>query len=85
MGKFDHILELTGTSVFPAWKTQIILALGRDGVYDHVSDGTDLTDFAELASYLPTPASANALTADEQKSIQEWLKNDAIAKDVICR
>jgi len=65
MGKFNHIPELTGASIFPAWKTQIILALGHDGVYDHVSDGTDLTDFAELASYLPIPVSANTLTADE--------------------
>ena len=85
MGKFDHIPELTGASIFQAWKTQIVLALGREGVYNHVSDGMDPTNFAELASHLPTPADPVALTSDERKLIQDWLKDDAIAKDIICR
>ena len=69
MGKFDHIPELTGASVFQAWKTQIVLALGREGVYNHVSDGMDPTDFAELASHLPTPSFP-------QQSCNLCLKND---------
>ena len=85
MGKFNHIPELTGASVFQAWKTQIILTLGCEGVYNHVSDGTDPTDFAELASHLPTPADPDTPTSGELKLIQDWLKDDAIAKDIICR
>ena len=84
MGKFDHIPELTGASVFQTWKAQIILALGREDVYNHISDRTDPTDIAEFASVMPTPA-ATALTAAEKKLIQDWLKDDAIAKDIICR
>ena len=84
MGKSDHIPELTGASIFQAWKTQIVLALGREGVYNHISDGMDPTDFAELASHLPTPANPVAPTSDERKLIQDWLKDDAIAKDIIC-
>ena len=84
MGKFDHIPELTGASIFQAWKTQIVLALGHEGVYNHVSNGMDPTDFAELASHLPTPADPDAPTSDKRKLIQDWLKDDAIAKDIIC-
>ncbi|KIM56667.1 hypothetical protein SCLCIDRAFT_29430 [Scleroderma citrinum Foug A] len=85
MGKFDHIPELTGASVFQVWKTQIVLALGREGVYNHISDGMDPTDFTELASHLPTPANPVTPTSDERKLIQDWLKDDAIAKDIISR
>ena len=84
MGKFDHIPELTGASIFQTWKAQIILALGREGVYNHISDGTDPTDIAEFASVMPTPA-ATALTTAEKKLIQDWLKDNAIAKDIVCR
>ena len=63
---------------------QIILPLGHEGVYNHVSDGTDPTDFTELASHLPTPADPDAPTSGELKLIQDWLKDDAIAKDIIC-
>ena len=84
MGKFDHIPELTGASVFQVWKTQIVLTLGRKGVYDHVSDGTDPTDFTELASHLLSPADPDSPTSNEWKLIQDWLKNDAITKDIIC-
>ena len=101
MGKYDHILELTGASNFHDWKSHVTLALGREGIYNHVSDGTDPTDFAEFASFLPTPtvastptptptkgapapSTASAPTAAEQKLIQDWLKEDAIAKDIIC-
>ena len=84
MGKFNHIPELTGASIFQVWKTQIVLALGHEGVYNHVSDGMDPADFTELASHLPSPADPDAPTSNEQKLIQDWLKNDAIAKDIIC-
>ena len=33
---------------------------------------------------MPTPA-ATALTTTEKKLIQDWLKDDVIAKDIICR
>ena len=85
MGKFNHIPELTDASIFQTWKTQIILALGREGVYNHVSEGTDPTDFVEFASELLVPAKPGAPTTVERKLIQEWLKEDVIAKDIICR
>lgn len=85
MGKFDHIPELTGASDFHAWKSQVILALGREGVYDHVSNGMDPLDYAEFASHLPTPKDPAAPTPAEQKHIREWLKEDAVAKDLVCR
>ena len=84
MGKFDHIPELTGASAFHAWKSQVVLTLGREGAYNHVSDGLDPTDFAEFASVLPTPADVAAPTAAEHTLILEWLKEDAVAKDIIC-
>ena len=84
MGKFDHIPELTDASVFQMWKTQIILVLGCEGVYNHVSEGTDPADFVEFASELLVPAKPGTPTTAEQKLIQEWLKEDAIAKDIIC-
>ena len=84
MGKFNHIPELTDASIFQTWKTQIILALGREGVYNHVSEGTDPTDFVEFASELLVPAKPGAPTTVERKLIQEWLKEDVIAKDIIC-
>ena len=84
MGKFNHILELTGASVFQPWKAQIILALGCEGVYNHISKGTDPIDIAEFALVMPTPT-ATALTTVEKKLIQDWLKDDAITKDIICR
>ena len=84
MGKFDHIPELTDASIFQMWKTQIILALGRKGVYNHISEGTDPTDFVEFASELPVLAKPGAPTTVERKLIQEWLQEDAIAKDIIC-
>jgi len=43
MGKFDHIPELTGASTFHVWMSQVVLALGHEGVYNHVSDGLDLS------------------------------------------
>ena len=85
MGKFDHIPELTGASAFHAWKSQVILTLGREGAYNHVSDGLDPTDFAEFASTLPVPADVAAPTAAERTLILTWLKEDAVAKDIICR
>ena len=84
MGKFDHILELTGASVFQTWKAQIVLVLGCEGIYNHVSEGTDPTNIAEFASVMPT-STATALTTMEKKLIQDWLKDDVIAKDIICR
>ena len=101
MGKYNHTLELTGASDFHDWKSHVTLALGCEGIYNHVSDGTDPTDFAEFASFLPTPTVAStptptptkaapatsttsAPTAAERKLIQDWLKEDAITKDIIC-
>ena len=84
MGKFNHILELTGASTFHAWMSQVVLTLGREGVYNHVSDGSDPTDFAKFVSVLPVPADVAAPTAAELTLILGWLKDDAVAKDIIC-
>ena len=83
MGKFDHIPELTGASVFQTWKAQIILVLECEGVYNHINEGTDPTDITEFASIMLTPT-ATALTTVEKKLIQDWLKDDVITKDIIC-
>ena len=67
MGKYDYILELTGASNFHKWKSHVTLALGREGIYNHVSDGTDPTDFVEFASFLPTPTVASTPTPTPTK------------------
>ncbi|KIO10916.1 hypothetical protein M404DRAFT_128903 [Pisolithus tinctorius Marx 270] len=79
MGKLDHIPELTDASTFFTWKTQILLALDRKGAYSHVSNGMDPLNPVEFASD-PTK-----LTDAEKKAILRWSKDDAMAKDILCR
>lgn len=49
MGKLDHIPELTDASTFFEWKVQVKLALGREGVYNHVSEGVDPLSYTDYA------------------------------------
>jgi len=84
MGKYDHIPELTGASNFHNWKSHVILALGCEGVYNHVSGGADPLDFAKFASTRPEPADPSTPTAGEHQLVYEWLKNDSVAKDLLC-
>ena len=84
MGKFNHILELTEASTFHVWTSQVVLALGCEGVYNHVSNDSDPTDFAKFASVLPVPANVAAPTRAECTLILGWLKDNAVAKDIIC-
>jgi gag-polypeptide of LTR copia-type len=85
MGKLDYIPKLTGATTFFTWCAQIVLALGQEGVYNHVSKGTDPLDLEEFASAKPVPVDPNALTTNEKKQILDWIKEDAIAKDILCR
>ncbi|KAG6326023.1 hypothetical protein ID866_13066, partial [Astraeus odoratus] len=85
MGKLDHIPKLTGASTFFSWWAQIVLTLGCEGVYNHVSEGSDPLDLAEFASTLPSPVNASNPTAEERKLILEWLKEDAVAKDILSK
>ena len=71
MGKYNHILELTGASNFHNWKSHVIPALGHEGVYNHVSNGADPLDFAEFASVHPEPADPSAPTAGECQLIYD--------------
>lgn len=85
MGKYDHIVELTGADVYPSWRRAVELALAGDGLWNHCSDGTDPNDVAEYASVMPSIAVAGQPTSAELTSIKEWVKEDAQAKAIIGR
>ena len=70
MGRFDHIPELTGASIFQAWKTQIVLALGHKGVYNHVSDGMDLSRPFLCQSYLSGGQGVRAQSSGKTKGLR---------------
>jgi hypothetical protein len=67
MGKFDHIIELTGSDNYPSWCHAVMLALQGEGLWTHCSSGTDINNLAELASHIPTPAQAGVPTDSESK------------------
>ncbi|KAG1792561.1 uncharacterized protein HD556DRAFT_1444244 [Suillus plorans] len=85
MGKYDHIIELTGSDDYPSWRRMVTLALQGDGLWNHCSSGTNPNNFADLALVMPTPALPAAPTTAENKEIIDWIKEDAQAKGIICR
>ncbi|KIK81184.1 hypothetical protein PAXRUDRAFT_15379 [Paxillus rubicundulus Ve08.2h10] len=85
MGKYDHVSELTGAENYPQWRRQITLALQGEGLWQHCSNGTDISDFEEYASIKPTFANPSQPTTDEIKEMKEWIRDDAKAKEIICR
>ncbi|KAG6327874.1 hypothetical protein ID866_11215 [Astraeus odoratus] len=58
---------------------------GCEVVYNHVSEDSDPLDLAEFASALPSPVDASNPNAEERKLTLEWLKEDVVAKDILCR
>ncbi|KAG6329289.1 hypothetical protein ID866_9799 [Astraeus odoratus] len=48
-------------------------------------EGSDPLDLAEFASALLSPVDASNPTAEERKLILEWLKEDAVAKDILSK
>ncbi|KAG2048201.1 hypothetical protein BDR06DRAFT_862463, partial [Suillus hirtellus] len=85
MGKYDHIIELTGADIYPSWRRAVELALAGDGLWSHCSMGTDPNDIAEYTSSMPKVATAGQLTSAELTAIKEWVKEDAQAKAIIGR
>ncbi|KIK36034.1 hypothetical protein CY34DRAFT_57788, partial [Suillus luteus UH-Slu-Lm8-n1] len=71
MGKYDHIVELTSADIYPSWRRAVELALAGDGLWNHCSNGTDPNDVAELASVMPTVATAGQPTSAELTSMKD--------------
>ncbi|KAG6326991.1 hypothetical protein ID866_12098 [Astraeus odoratus] len=82
MGKLKHIPELMGGLTFFVWQAQIVFMLGCGGVYNHISDSADPLDLLEYALCLPEPADPLAPMDAERRSMLEWLREDAVAKDI---
>lgn len=83
MGKLDHIIKLTGADTYLSWRRSVKLALAGEGLWNHCSVGTNPSDFAKFASVFPVPTTPAQPTADKQKSMKEWIKEDAQAKAII--
>ncbi|KAG1741812.1 uncharacterized protein EDB91DRAFT_1052246 [Suillus paluster] len=83
MGKLDHIPELTGMDTYFAWKHEVIYALGIKDQWCHVTDTIDPDDVLGNTLFQPMLANPLSPTADEMKSIREWLINDLKAKSII--
>ena len=49
MGKFENVSKLTGTENYYKWCRQTEHLLLGEGVYNHVSNGTDPSDFVRFA------------------------------------
>ncbi|KIK32892.1 hypothetical protein CY34DRAFT_46459, partial [Suillus luteus UH-Slu-Lm8-n1] len=85
MGKYDHIVELTGAETYPSWRRAIALALASEGLWNHCSEGIDPNDYEEFQSVMPTPAQAGAPSSAEREAIKDWIKEDAQTKAIIGR
>jgi hypothetical protein len=85
MGKYDHIVELTGTDIYPSWRRAVELALAGEGLWNHCSSGSNPNDVAEFASVLPTAVTAGQPMSAELTTMKEWVKEDAQAKAIIGR
>ncbi|KAG2032643.1 hypothetical protein BDR03DRAFT_1014991 [Suillus americanus] len=84
-GKYDHIVELTSADIYPSWRRSVELALAGEGLWNHCSNGTDPSDVAEMASVMPTAATARQPTSTELTSMKDWVKEDAQARAIISR
>lgn len=60
------------------------LLLGQ-GVYSHVSNGTNPFDYVKYASNCPCPLIPAAPTATEQEAIKAWFKDDGLVKSIVLR
>ncbi|KAG2750373.1 hypothetical protein P692DRAFT_20847626 [Suillus brevipes Sb2] len=73
MGKYDHIIELTGAEMYPIC----------EGLWNHCSEGVNPNDYEEFASVMPSPAQAGAPTTAEHELIKDWIKEDVQMKAII--
>ena len=85
MGKFDRVPELVGTENYYKWHRQTENLLLGDGVYNHISNGTNPDEWVTYGSYMPTPRFPGSQTSLECEQMIEWSKNDGIAKLIILR
>ena len=85
MGKFENVLELRGTENYYEWRRQTEQLLLGEGVYNHVSQGTNPFNYVDYASMMPEPVLLGLPTAEERELIKSWLKDDGAAKSIIMR
>ena len=85
MGKFDRVPKLVGTENYYEWRRQTENLLLGDGIYNHVSNGTNPDEWVTYASYMPMPCFLGSQTSLEREQMIEWSKNDGVAKSIILR
>lgn len=85
MGKFENIPELRGTENYYEWRRQTEQLLLGQGVYNHVSNGTNPFDYVRYALACPCPLIPIAPTPTEQEALKTWFKDDGLAKSIILR
>lgn len=85
MGKFENIPELRGTENYYEWRRQTEQLLLGQGVYNHVSNGTNPFDYVRYALACPCPLIPIAPTPTEQEAVKTWFKDDGLAKSIVLR
>ena len=83
MGKFENVLELMGMENYYEWRRQTEHLLLGEGVYNHVSSGTNPNDYVKYALEMPWPVFPGAATQTEKAEIQAWIKDDGLAKSIV--
>lgn len=85
MGKFENVPELRGTENYYEWRRQTEQLLLGQGVYNHISNGTNPFDYVKYASICPCPLIPTAPTTTEREAMKTWFKDDGLAKSIILR
>ncbi|KAI6018528.1 hypothetical protein PISMIDRAFT_96821 [Pisolithus microcarpus 441] len=80
MGKFENVPELRGTENYYKWQWQTKQLLLGQGVYSHVSSGTNPFNYIEYPLVCPCPLIPAAPTA-----MRTWFKDDGAAKSIVLR
>ncbi|KIK82111.1 hypothetical protein PAXRUDRAFT_154515 [Paxillus rubicundulus Ve08.2h10] len=83
MGKYNHILTLTGADNFHAWQTDMRYALGAKDLWYHVSTGSDPSNPLDFTSIRPMPADITQSTEAEITALHKWLIDNIKAKGFI--
>jgi hypothetical protein len=79
MGKFENVPKLVGEENYYKWRCQTENLLIGEGVYNHISRGTDPMKFIEYASYMPQPRMPGFPLESELVTIKAWVKEDGLA------
>lgn len=85
MGKFENVPELTGTENYDEWQRQMEHLLLGEGVYNHISNGTDPTDFIRFMVEMLKSIIPSRPSGFEKEEIQSWIKDDGLVKSIILR